>query len=231
MRAILFDLDGTLLDLDLSSFLERYFRALDDAARPLFPDGTGHSRFMAALHAAVGRMMEQHPGVTNQRVFFNDLRDATGFDLEAHWHVFEGFYRDVFPSLAGDARPAKGARRVLELAHGLGLKTAIATNPIFPRIAVDHRIAWAGLADMPIDAVTTYETMEACKPHPGYFRQTAHLLRVDTTECMMVGDDRMLDIPASDVGMTTFYVGRHEGVAADFSGDLDDLADLLPRLL
>ena len=46
----------------------------------------------------------------------------------------------------------------------------------------------------------------------------------------MVGDDRSLDMPAADLGMRTFYVGRSKGVPADWSGTLEDLADLLPRL-
>ena len=32
MQAVLFDLDGTLLDIDLETFLGRYFRGLGDAA-------------------------------------------------------------------------------------------------------------------------------------------------------------------------------------------------------
>lgn len=231
MQAVLFDLDGTLLDLDLSDFLRRYFVALERVAEPLFDSSTERSSFMKALNAAVGAMMTSHPGLTNQAVFFDDLRTSTGIDLEAHWPLFEDFYAEVFPGLVGTARPAKGARRAVSTALDLGLRVAIATNPIFPRVAVDHRLTWAGVADLPVHIVTTYEQMESCKPNPAYYRQTAGLLEVEPSACLMVGDDRTLDMPASDVGMTTFYVGRESGVATDFSGDLDDLADLLPRLV
>lgn len=231
MQAVLFDLDGTLLDLDLSDFLRRYFIALEEAARPLFTDPGDRGAFMRALNASVGAMTEPHPGRTNQSVFFSDLYDRTGIDLDTHWPVFEDFYAEVFPTLVAGARPAKGARRAMQTALDLGLRVAIATNPIFPRIAVDHRLTWAGVADLPVDVVTAYEQMESCKPSLSYFRQTAGLLEAAPAHCLMVGDDRLLDMAASDIGMRTFYVGTHEGVAADFSGDLDDLADLLPRLL
>ncbi|MHB1136325.1 MAG: HAD family hydrolase [Coriobacteriia bacterium] len=231
MQAVLFDLDGTLLDLDLSDFLRRYFVALEDAARPLLNGAEERATFMKAMNAAVGAMMTSHPGRTNQDIFFDDLCARTGVDLKAHWPVFEDFYAEVFPGLVADAGPAKGARRAVTTALDLGLRVAIATNPIFPRIAVTHRMTWADVADLPVHVVTTYEQMEACKPSPAYFRQTAGLLEVPPAQCLMVGDDRTLDMPASDVGMSTFYVGKDSGVAADFSGDLDDLAELLPLLV
>lgn len=230
MRAILFDLDGTLLDLDLSGFLKRYFTALDEASAPLaaaHPPG----EFMASLHRAVGRMMDPHPGETNEQVFYRELRETTGVDLREHWPIYERFYTEVFPTLAGTSGPASGAREAVTTALDLGLKVAVATNPIFPRVAVEHRLAWAGLTDVAFDVVTTYEEMLACKPHADYYRQTAAMLGVPPAECLMVGDDRALDMPAADVGMRTYYVGDDPDAAAGLRGTLAELAELLRRIV
>lgn len=231
MRAILFDLDGTLLDLDVNAFSDRYFTALEKAAAPLGTHTAGIGNVTPALYAATRSMMLPHPGSTNREVFFAEFAGRTGVDLAEHWGVFEEFYRDVFPTLADTARPAAGAREAVLTALGLGLRVAVATNPIFPRIAIDHRISWAGLADVEFDLVTTYEQMTACKPHPGYYRQVAEILGVMPSECLMVGDDHILDMPAADIGMRTYYVGSLPGVSADVTGDLEALADLLPRLV
>ena len=231
MRAVLFDLDGTLLDLDLGAFLGRYFAALEIASAPLAGVHDGEGGFMEALHAATGTMMELHPGRTNREVFYAELLARTGVDLNEHWGVYQRFYDEVFPTLGDTAGPAPGARTVVTTALELGLEVAIATNPIFPRAAVDHRLAWAQIADLPVSVVTTYETMQACKPHAAYYRQTAELLGVAADECLMVGDDRALDMPAADVGMRTYYVGQDEDAPADMRGDLQELARLLPRLL
>ncbi|MDP2299856.1 MAG: HAD family hydrolase [Actinomycetota bacterium] len=231
MRAILFDLDGTLLDLDLSAFLERYFTALESAAAPLARHANGSDSVMSALHAATRSMMEHRSGATNREVFFAAFAKHSGIDLGEHWSVFEDFYRNVFPTLADTARPAPGARTAVTTARDLGLRVAIATNPIFPRAAVDHRIAWAGLADVEFDLITTYEQMTACKPHPEYYRQVAEILDVTPAECLMVGDDHVLDMAAADIGMRTYYVGTQPGVAADVIGDLEGLVELLPRLV
>lgn len=118
----------------------------------------------------------------------------------------------------------------METALSLGLRVAVATNPIFPKAAVEHRIAWAGLDDLDLSIVTSYETMRACKPLPEYFTQTAEMVGADPTECLLVGDDRFLDMPAADTGMRTFYVGPDPIAVADYRGDLVDLAELLPHL-
>ena len=137
---------------------------------------------------------------------------------------------EVFPTLQGSIGPHDGAVQVVETALGLGLKIAIATNPIFPMSAVRERMRWAGIDHLSIPVVTAYETMCATKPHGAYYLQTAELLGVDPRECLMVGDDRSLDMPAADVGMRTFYVGDQPLPACDWSGSLRDLSTLLKRL-
>lgn len=223
MRAVLFDLDGTLLDIRLGDFIRRYFRALADSASGRY----GGLDLAAAVSASTEGMMAPHPGVTNRDTFYADFLERTGIDLGQDWPFFESFYREVFPTLREDATPSKGARRALETARARGLRVAVATNPIFPRIAVHHRLAWAGIDLGEVDVITTYETMHACKPDPAYFRETAEMLEVEPAECLMVGDDRFLDLAAADVGMRTFYVGPDEDARADYRGSLDDLAALL----
>ena len=226
MQGILFDLDGTLLDIELASFLRRYFTALENAASGAFPG----LDLVSVVRSSTDAMLRPHPGMTNREAFQADFLMRTGHDLEEHRPTFEAFYRDDFPALACGAGPAPGAREAVETALGLGLKAAVATNPIFPMTAVRHRISWAGLDDVRFHAVTAYEDMHATKPMAAYFRETAALLGAHPSECLMVGDDPVLDLAAADVGMRTFYVGDGD-VPCDFSGGLADLAALLPRLV
>ncbi len=143
---------------------------------------------------------------------------------------FDRFYREVFPTLQGDAGPRPGARRVVQTALDLGMQVAIATNPIFPRVAIEERMRWADVHDLGIVAITSYEVMHATKPRPEYFSETAAMIGVESANCLMVGDDSSLDLPAAALGMRTFYVGTRRKSHADWAGDLESLAKLLPRL-
>jgi FMN phosphatase YigB (HAD superfamily) len=226
--AVLFDLDGTLLDIHLESFLGRYFRALAAATAPAFKGVD----VMNAVLASTNVMQQRHPGLTNREAFHKDFRARTGIDLDKpkHYEVFDRFYAEVFPALGQGTGPQQGARRAVKTAQSLGMPVVVATQPIFPRVAIEHRLEWAGLSDLGLDVITTYENMHACKPLPEYFRETAELIGVAPADCIMVGDDRSLDMPAADVGMRTFYTGDGADPGATWRGDLNYFADLLTRV-
>jgi FMN phosphatase YigB (HAD superfamily) len=57
------------------------------------------------------------------------------------------------------------------------------------------------------------------------------MLGLEPGDCVMVGDDRVLDMAAADVGMRTFYVGGLPGVTSTWSGSIADLDGLLTRVL
>jgi FMN phosphatase YigB (HAD superfamily) len=232
VRAVLFDLDGTLLDIDIDAFLEDYFGALGPIVAGVMGDGADPAMGLRAVLDATSAMMSPHPRTTNREVFNARFLEITGVDLDIREFAlaFERFYAEVFPTLRRGLGPRDGARDAVSAALGLGMKVAIATNPIFPSDAILERMRWADVADLPVGVVTTYEIMHAAKPQPAYFIETADLLGVEARDCLMVGDDEVLDMKAAVAGMRTFYVGRASGVTADDTGDLRELAALLPRL-
>ena len=231
LNAVLFDLDGTLLDIDLDAFLREYFVALGPVVAEVIGGGDPQSA-LAAVIAGTNAMSAPHPGLTNREAFNSRFHEMTqtDLDLEEYALPFERFYREVFPGLKGSFAPVAGASRAIETCLDLGLKVAIATNPIFPRSAVDERMRWAGIDHLAVDVVTSYENMHATKPHSAYFTETAALLGVSPSECVMVGDDSTLDMPAADLGMRTYYVGAEADVTADWRGSLVKFADMLPML-
>jgi FMN phosphatase YigB (HAD superfamily) len=233
LGAVLFDLDGTLLDIDLDTFFREYFAALGPVVAEVLGMGADTRPGIDAVLQGTEAMSLPHPGLTNREAFNARFSELTGadLDLEKYALAFERFYVDVFPTLKGTMGPRPGARGAVRLALDLGLRVAIATNPIFPRSAIDERLRWAGVADLPVHLVTSYENMHASKPQPAYYLEVAKMLGVAPNAALMVGDDSVLDMSAADVGMSTFYVGRGKARTADFAGSLIDLERLLPRLI
>ena len=232
LRAVLFDLDGTLLDIELDSFLRDYFALLGPVVAEVLGHEPSDPAGLRAVVSATQFMSAPHFGQTNRDAFNAEFERITGTDLDtpANEAVFTRFYAEIFPTLRATMGPLPGAIEAVETALELGLNVAIATNPIFPMSAVQERMRWAGLENLGVHVVTAYETMRATKPHAAYYLQTAELLGVDPRECVMVGDDRVLDMSAADIGMRTFYVGSDPAPACDWNGTLDELAGLLMRL-
>lgn len=233
LTGVLFDLDGTLLDIDIDGFLGDYFGALGPVVAGVLGDGVDPAVGLRAVIESTSAMVESHPGRTNQSVFNERFEGLTGvnLDLEEYALPFERFYAEVFPTLRKTIGPRDGGREAVQTALDLGLRVAIATNPIFPLSAIRERMRWADVDDLEVQAVTSYESMHATKPLLAYFSETAELIGAATHGCLMVGDDRVLDMGAADIGMRTFYVGAAPVPASDYAGDLRDLIALLPRLV
>lgn len=225
LAAVLYDLDGTLLDIDLDVFFSDYFRALGPAVARASAGELDAQSGMRAVLAATEAMCASTDRSTNREVFERTFFALTGVDLAApdpSAHIAR-FYEEEFPVLGAAHRPKPGGAAAVHAARKRGLKVALATNPLFPRAAIVERLRWAGLSEDIFDVITSYECMHACKPAEGYFLHTAELLGVDAADCLMVGDDDALDMPAASVGMRTYYVGDR----APRDGGLDDLARAL----
>lgn len=226
IKACLFDLDGTLLPMDLDHFVEMYLKALaPHTAHVLPPD-----KLIPAIWQATKAMIESDEGnLTNEQVFEREFLKLTGLQKEEIWPLFLHFYEEEFPRLKEHATYEPLARQVMEAALSQGYKVAVATNPVFPKAAIYERLRWAGVADLPLEMVTVYEETHYCKPRPEYYVEVAECLGVKPDECVMIGNDMQEDMVASTVGMKTFYldqcrIDRGQPVyPVDQEGTLSDL--------
>jgi FMN phosphatase YigB (HAD superfamily) len=224
-KALLFDLDGTLLQVRMSRFLEAYFPLL--AAR--FGADDDLPRFRGALIDSVRDMLESR----NDRkllfqVFLDSFAPKVDRDAAGVTTVFEGFHRDGIDALRPLTRPVPEARPLLEKAASLGYEIALATNPVFVRQAIDARLNWAGLGEFPFLFVSSADNMHFCKPHSEYFEEVLENIGRKPADCLMIGDDPKMDMPAREAGIATWFVPS-EGKSlaqggSDYSGSLADLA-------
>ena len=208
IKALLLDLDNTLLRNDMEKFVPAYLSALAEFMADHFPSDILIAHLMRATRAM---MNDTDPSRTNMEAFDRVFFPAIGRTRRELEPVFEQFYATRFPQLRSLTQQEPAARPLVEWAFAQGFQVVIATNPLFPRTAIEQRLEWAGIppSEFPYHLVTSYEEMHATKPHPAYYLEIAHRLGRAPEECLMVGDDWEMDIlPALEIGMEAYWIAQ-----------------------
>ena len=142
IKTVMFDLDGTLLPMDQDQFTKYYFGLL---AKKLAPYGYNAEQLVSGIWAGTAAMVQNDGSCTNEEAFWKKFCALMGEKVLEDKPLFEEFYRVEFQGArasCGFAPQAAGLVKKLKVA---GYRVLLATNPIFPAIATESRIRWAGL--------------------------------------------------------------------------------------
>lgn len=203
IKAILFDLDGTLLPMDQETFLKAYIGGLAKAAEP---HGYEPMTITKSIFAGTAAMIKNNGEKTNEAVFWDAMAKVYGEAVMEDVHIFDEFYQTDFQKIKDVCGFAPQAATVKSKIKEKGLRVALATNPLFPTVATESRIRWSGLEPKDFELFTTYETSRYCKPNLDYYRDVLAQLGVTPEECLMVGNDVSEDMIASKLGMKVFLL-------------------------
>jgi 2-phosphoglycolate phosphatase len=211
VRAVLFDLDGTLADTaaDLAGALNRV-RA--DRSLPPLPLET------LRPHASDGTrgMLGAGLGVT---------RD------DAEWEILKETFLDYYAAgLAVHTRLFDGAEDALAGIEDRGLRWGVVTNKVtrFTLPLLDH-LGIAKRAGVIVCGDTTPQT----KPHPAPLLHAANEIGIDAASCVYVGDAPR-DVAAARAAGMAALVASYGYIASDVSPRAwapDGLIASLPALL
>jgi HAD superfamily hydrolase (TIGR01509 family) len=210
--ALLFDLDGTLVD----SVYQHVLAWHEVLGR-------------AGMHLSVWRI-HRRIGMSGG-LFVNALLRETGKQLNAEdQQRLRSQHADAFVRRMGDVRPLPGSRELLRRLNELQVPWAIATSgspaTAIPSIAMLE-------VDPPV--VITREDVAHAKPDPDLFLAAAERLGVDILQSIVVGDS-VWDLLAAQraralgVGVLSGGYGREELEQAGAYRVYDDPADLLAHL-
>lgn len=227
VKALLIDLDGTLLDLDGDAFLESYIDAVAGYLAPVVDP----ERFSQAVWAgSIPMMTRPHPLRSNGRVLWEGVGEYLGLPpATLEERVKRRLADEDLAAIYPGGEAVAGARELLLLGARFEIKLALATMPIYPEAVVRERLRRAALADIPWDFIAT-EEMDAVKPEAAYWAAIMDALHVAPDECLVVGDDYFRDIRQVPAGTHTFYVGPlHPGLDPGPAGTLTDLLGWLRR--
>jgi HAD superfamily hydrolase (TIGR01509 family) len=209
IRAVLFDVDGTLMDnnlLHIQAWKEAFrpYRAFDDAELLRYV-GMGSDTYIQSLAP--------------------DLDRATREAIRNH-------KREIYKEIGTKAAPFPGAKAVLDATHQRGLSIALASSA--NRVEIERYVAMMGIAPL-IAAITTASDVTRTKPDPDLFIASLEKLGLAPREAFVVGDTPYDVQAASRAGLPTIGVlsGGLAQATLEAAGAfmvLSDVGELAARL-
>lgn len=204
-KAVLFDLDGTLLPMDTDDFTKVYFGGLCEALAPV---GYEPKKLVESIWLCV-KAMAKSPEKTNEQSFWDEFYKIYGEKAKDDIEYFDNYYKTAFDKAKAVCGYNEYAKKVVNVLKAKGIRVIVATNPFFPRIAVEKRIAWAGLDITDFEYVTTYENSHFLKPDPRYFTEILEKCSLKAEDCLMIGNDAEEDMAAKMAGLDVFLLTNH----------------------
>ena len=202
-KMVLFDLDGTLLPMDMERFIGAYFAGI--SAR-MARYGYEPKKLIEAIWKGTVAMQKNDGGATNEAIFWQTAVACCGEKIKQDEAYFQDFYVEDFDKVQSSCGYNEEAAKIVRDLKAAGKRVALATNPIFPAIATQKRIRWAGLSVEEFEHVTTYENSRYCKPNLEYYQDVLSALGVAAEDCVMVGNDVSEDMVAKRLGMQVFLL-------------------------
>lgn len=205
IKAVLFDLDGTMLPMNQDEFVKVYFTELCKRFCPELQ--MDNQTLIKAVWKATGAMVKNDRVEPNENVFWKTFAHICGDKVLDYREKFDDFYVNEFNTCKKVCGYNPAVSETIKVLKSKGYTLAAATNPIFPAVATHNRISWTGADKNDFVLVTTYENSCSCKPNPEYFTEVSEKLDIKPEHCLMVGNDVDEDmIAASSVGMDVFLV-------------------------
>jgi FMN phosphatase YigB (HAD superfamily) len=247
LKAILFDLDNTLIYFDELKFYKRYLSQVSQEFADMMP----LELFEKKLLSATQELMDNHGEMPNAEYFMSIF--CKGFEEQRNeiWKRFVRFYEKEYDRFQTLVSVPKGIREVFLQLQKKKLKLVIASNPMWPLDVQMKRLSWAGIGDLHFDLVTHIENMSYCKPRIEYYEEICVKMDERPEACLMVGNDPINDMIVATIGMKTFLIidrfhfdesslemsrkiridPKTEIPVPDFKGSLSEVPDAVDALL
>lgn len=194
LKAVLFDMDGVLVDSE-REYHEVQKKMGMDIGIELSDDGL--HRFMGVAPLEMWTVLKAEYGFNEDPQTLADLETKM---MDAHYE-------------SGDLNVIEPSVELLGRCKAAGLKTAIATSS--EKRNADSVIAHLDIAD-DVDAVSTICMAGKSKPEPDIFLLAAEMLGVAPETCVVIEDSKSGVQAAKRAGMVAIGL-RHEAFAVDFA--------------
>ncbi len=201
-KAVLFDLDATLIAFDQKEMSRVFFKSTRD-----FEDEGGPEGFGDAFEYAFAEMKKNRGGCPNKEVFdrcFGEKLPVSNLDA-----LMDRFYTTTFIKTREVVQYRGTEKQMLDTIRRSGRIAVCATNPVFPMSATVTRMAWAGICPEDFDFVTLHYNSTYCKPTAEYFLEILDRFELSPDEVIMIGNDTLDDLGALNAGIRVVLIDDH----------------------
>jgi HAD superfamily hydrolase (TIGR01549 family) len=206
IKAVLLDLDNTLLHNPDRQFALEFMQAIDSH----FKQTTNINNVSALFRKGIQALSSHRDMMlTNTQVMGKIISDATDTSTEHIQETLFSFYNTQYLNLERQTSPIAHTQQLIDQLLAQDIAVAIVTNPIYPQFAILERLEWAGLSSYinEFSFITHSDNMHFSKPHPAYYAEVIARIGLEFDEALMVGDSEANDIqPARRVGLHTFHI-------------------------
>lgn len=190
LKAIFFDLDGTLLPLNEDEFTKYYFALLTKKAAPF---GYEKEKLINTIWKGTYLMYKNDGSLTNEEVFWNYFASIYGKEKLKDKIIFDEFYTHEFKETKNCCLDNPLAKDIISFCHENNLMPLLTTNPIFPHEGQLTRISFLGLKESDFTYVSYYENSSFCKPNPKYFETILNRYNLKSNEVIVFGNNNYED--------------------------------------
>jgi hypothetical protein len=217
LKAVFFDLDGTLLPMDEEKFTNLYFHLISEAVKDR---GYEPQKLIDTIWQGTKLMYKNDGNQTNEEVFWNYFGTVYGIEHLQDKKYFDEFYLNQFKKVKNACGENPYAKDIIKYAKEKVGIVVLSTNPIFPKNGIITRLAFLDLLEDDFDYITTYENSFHCKPNPKYFQDLLYKFSLRGDEVILFGNNDMEDyLCAKQVGIDCYLVGEnlilHEDAKVD----------------
>lgn len=215
IKAVLLDLDDTLIQTRTNEFFAAYMAMLGEYGESLTPvDGFG--KLVLRTYGEV--LATPDPTARLYDRYLPRFASALNGDAAALDAMFKTFYQDCYPELKSWIKARPETKALLHYLSPKDYQLVVATNPGLPEASIRQRMEWGGVPpdDTPFALITSLEEMHFGKPQAAYYEEIMVRLNLDPGEGIMVGNDWEQDIlGAATAGLCTYWVSEDGSAPPD----------------
>lgn len=211
IKAIFFDLDGTLLPMDEKEFTKIYLSSL---AKKLIPYHYDPTLLSKGVFSGLKKMVSNDGSRFNCDVFFDEFSSFFQRDTRKEIPVFLSFYQNEFKDALIACKKSPLSKEIVSFCKANFPLTILSTNPIFPREAQCARLSFLDLSDSDFDFVTDYSNSKYCKPNPNYFSFLLEKYSLKPQEVLLFGNDVIEDYACAMQCGIQVYLLNHSPIVS-----------------